>query len=103
MAFNGTWEPTALGRSGLPVWVAAVGMGNVRPTTFRASFLGLQQRTGNGVRQLRRLAAHIQPFRGKIGDNDETTTEEERIVGRFKVSLAQPGNPPAGREMDQIQ
>ncbi|CAM4644135.1 unnamed protein product [Lepidochelys kempii] len=26
-------------------------------------------------------------FRGKIGDNDETTTEEERIVGRFKGSM----------------
>ncbi|XP_039388289.1 otoferlin [Mauremys reevesii] len=26
-------------------------------------------------------------FRGKIGDNDDTTTEEERIVGRFKGSM----------------
>uniref|UniRef100_A0A8C0J8A6 Otoferlin n=1 Tax=Chelonoidis abingdonii TaxID=106734 RepID=A0A8C0J8A6_CHEAB len=26
-------------------------------------------------------------FRGKIGDNDDTTTEEERTVGRFKGSM----------------
>ncbi|XP_027563235.1 otoferlin-like, partial [Neopelma chrysocephalum] len=26
-------------------------------------------------------------LRGKIGDNDDTATEEERIVGRFKGSL----------------
>lgn len=26
-------------------------------------------------------------LRGKIGDNDDNATEEERIVGRFKVSL----------------
>lgn len=25
-------------------------------------------------------------LRGKIGDNDDSATEEERIVGRFKVS-----------------
>lgn len=31
-------------------------------------------------------------LRGKIGDNDDNATEEERIVGRFKVSLvAEPG------------
>lgn len=39
-------------------------------------------------------------LRGKIGDNDDNATEEERIVGRFKVSAGHAVSKSEGCEFD---